>query len=517
MLTTLIILPLAAALFLLAAPVRNARLARAVAAGTMSLETLLATVCLNGALAAGGGLAFETRRAWLPDLGIGWHLGVGRLGGLLVFLTALVGFSAALVARPTERARFHHALGLVIVGGMVGAFVAQDLFFFYVFHEFALIPTFLLIWIWGGARRREAAMKITLYLLAGSLVLLVGLLALVLASGAGTFDLPELRAHLAAHPISNDLQALIFLLLLIGFGTLVSLVPLHTWAPIGYAEAPPLAAMLHAGAGKKFGLYGLAVVAFPLLPSGAAVWKGTLAWLAAAQILYAGYIAMRQDDLRRMLAWASVSHMGFGFLALAAGTPTAMEGFALFLFAHGVAAAAGFALAGFCRDALGVCSLARMGGLAQRAPFAAAAFTMVALAGFGVPGFANFPAELMIFAGGLGPWPAPTILALWGTVIGAVYFLRAVQRGFLGPLAPALAQAADLDRGRRVAVGLLLAASLAAGFLPRGFLGRDASISTLASGLGGVRSAAPAVVMQGGPEARLVSAGRPNVQDPVSR
>lgn len=471
MLTTLILLPFAAALFLLVAPVRNPRLARVVAGGALGIELLLALAVVDGALSVGGRLAFETQAPWLTDLGISWHLGAGRLGALLVLLTALVGYAGALVARPVEHARFHHALGLILVGGMTGAFLAQDLFFLYVFHEFALIPTFLLIWIWGGDRRREAAMKITLYLLAGSLVLLVGLLALVLASGASTFDLPALRAHLAQHPLPPEFQSLVFLLLFVGFGTLVSAVPLHTWAPIGYAEAPPLAAMLHAGVVKKFGLYGLALIAFPLLPAGAAAWRGALAGLAAVQILYAGYIALRQDDLRRMLAWASVSHMGFGFLALAAGTAAAMEGFVLFLFAHGLTAAAGFALAGHCRQTLGTASLSEMGGLARRMPFAAAAFTMVALAGFGVPGFANFPAELLIFAGSLGTWPWPTALAAWGVVISAVYFLRAVRQGFLGPLPPALAQAPDLDRMRRLAVGLLLGVSLVAGFFPRAVLG----------------------------------------------
>jgi NADH-quinone oxidoreductase subunit M len=483
MLTTLIFLPLAAAVFLAAVPIRAPRLARAVATFALGIEVLLALACLRGALAAGGQLAFEVWRPWLPDLGIGWHLGAGRLGALLALLTSLVGFSAALVARPAGQARFHHALGLVIVGGMVGAFLSQDLFFIYVFHEFALIPTFVLIWLWGGGRRREAATKITLYLLAGSLVLLVGLLALVLASGAGTFDLPTLRARLAASPLPADLQAWVFLLLFLGFGTLVSVVPFHTWAPIGYAEAPPLAAMLHAGAVKKFGLYGLAAIACPLLPDGFQAWRSWVAWIAAAQVLYAGYLALRQDDLRRMLAWASVSHMGFGFLALAAWTPAAMEGFALFLFAHGLAAAAGFALAGWCCAALGTPALSQMGGLAQRMPFAAAAFTMVALAGFGVPGFANFPAELMIFAGSLRAWPLPTALAIWGTVIGAVYFLRAVRRGFLGPLPPALGAAVDLDRPRRLAVGLLLAFSLAAGFLPRAFLGGPRGAAPVAPSL----------------------------------
>lgn len=472
MLTILILLPLTAAIFLLIAPMRSARLARVVAGGVMGIETLLALAVAHGALAAEGGLAFEARTSWLADLGIAWHLGAGRLGALLVVLTALVGFAGVLVARPAEHARFHHALGLIIAGGMAGAFLAQDLFFLYVFHEFALIPTFILIWIWGGDRRREAATKITLYLLAGSLVLLVGLLALVLASGAQTFDLPALRAHLTEHPLPPELQSLIFFLLLVGFGTLVSAVPLHTWAPIGYAEAPPLAAMLHAGAVKKFGLYGLALIAFPLLPAGAADWRGLLAWLAAAQLLYAGYLALRQDDLRRMLAWASVSHMGFGFLALAAGTAAAMEGFTLFLFAHGLAAAAGFALAGFCRQTLGTSSLSAMGGLARKMPFVATAFTMVALAGFGVPGFANFPAELMILAGSLGAWPWPTVLVLWGVVISAVYFLRAVRQGFLGPLAPAMMQATDLDWMRRLAIALLLGVSLAAGFFPRAVLGR---------------------------------------------
>ncbi len=471
MLCTLIWLPISVAILLLLAAPRDGRLARMVALLPMMVVLILSFVVLQHT-PADSGYAWEIRYPWFPDLGISYHLGVNRLSAILILLTALVGVAAIAVSNVTRHAAAFYALGLIIVGGMIGAFASLDLFFLYIFHEFGLIPTFILIGIWGGQGRSHAAMKITLYLGLGSLILLVGFIALYLSAQIQSFDLVDLKAKLASNPINPDLQQGIFSLLLLGFGILVSLVPFHTWAPSGYGEAPSMASMLHAGVIKKFGLYGLVAVAAPLLPEGFEFWKPWIVTLAIGNLIYAGYVALKQSDLRYMLAYASISHMGYAFLALAAGTPIAMQGFTLFLFAHGLAAATGFAVVGCCRDLTGTSQISELGGLARRIPFAATVFTLAALAASGLPGFANFPAELMIFLGSFHVYPQATILGLWTVFISAIYFLRAIRNTFLGPLSSAHEQVVDVDWGRRWALILLLGALLFTGFMPQSILGR---------------------------------------------
>jgi len=474
-LSLIIWMPIATALLLFLAPVNNARLARWVALIPMLVVLLLAGHVFSRL--GGGALmdwdpAFSVACLWVGDLGIGYHLAVSRLSAMLILLTALAGTAAIAVSSVEKNARHFYALGLLMVGGMAGAFASVDLFFFYIFHEFALIPTFLLVGIWGGEHRRRAAMKITLYLGLASLVLLVGLIALYLATGGKTFNLVEMKQLIASGAGPDpDAQILIFGLLFLGFGTLVAVVPFHTWAPMGYGEAPALAAMLHAGVIKKFGLYGLMVVAAPLLPEGFQYWTPVIIGLGAANLVYGGYVAMQQKDLRYMLAYASVSHMGYAFLALASGTAIATQGFVLFLFAHGLTAALGFGVAGWLREQTGTSVMAEMGGLAKRMPFLAAIFTMTALAGFGLPGFASFPAELMIFFGSFEKFPWATVLAVWTTVISAIYLLRAVRSLFLGPLPERWMKVADAGGRIRMALILLMAALLMAGFWPRSILG----------------------------------------------
>ncbi len=478
MLSFIIWLPIAFALLLALLPVREPRLARLLALLPMLGMLAVALRVFAGAPASGAEYAFTERIPWVTGLGISYHLGVNRLGALLILLTSLVGTAAVLVSKVERGARFFYALGLVVVGGMAGAFASLDLFFLYIFHEFGLIPTFILIGVWGAERRRPAAMKITLYLMLGSMVLLLGLIALVFAAGGGSFDLVTLKGQLQATPLSVDQQVRIFGLLFVGFAILISAVPFHTWAPIGYGEAPPLAAMLHAGVIKKFGFFGLMVVAVPLLPEGFQQWRPWIAGVGVANLIYAGYVALRQRDLRYMLAYASVSHMGFGFLALAAGTPLAMQGLALFLFAHGLAAAVGFGAAGFCREQAGTTEMVEMGGLARRMPVAAAIFTMAAFAGCGLPGFANFPSELLIFLGSFRTFPWPTVLALWATVVSAVYLLRAVRAVFLGTEASCAVGVRDMGWRHRAGLGLLLAVLLTAGFWPRGFMPSAPTVSS---------------------------------------
>src|ERR1035437_7562741 len=254
------------------------------------------------------GYAFLTRYlTGLDSLGISPHLGLNGISLPLFVLAGLVGFAAGLYALQSgaERLKIYLMLLLVMQGGLMGVFASVDVFFLYFFHELALIPTFIMVGIWGGRDRNYAAMKLTIYRPAGAMSSLLGLIALYAKSGANTFDLIALHEYLLRHPLGEILQNHIAGLLLVGLGVLVSLWPMHTWAPLGYGAAPSSAAMLHAGVLKKFGLYTLIQVGLPLLPSGLAHWAHPLAWLAVVgNILVVGLITIAQRDLKQMLGYS---------------------------------------------------------------------------------------------------------------------------------------------------------------------------------------------------------------------
>src|SRR3954463_8284868 len=283
-----------------------------------------------GDAAKSDGYAYLTRYSTgLDGLGIGLKLGLNGISLPLFVLAGVVGFAAGLYAiqSKAERLKIYLMLLLIMQGGLMGVFASVDVFFLYFFHELALIPTFIMVGVWGGRDRNYAAMKMTIYLTIGAMISLVGLIALYVKSGANTFDLIALKAHLAAHPIADTVQNNIFGLLMFGFGVLVSLWPLHTWAPLGYGAAPSSNAMLHAGVLKKFGLYGLIQVGMPLLPSGSAHWAQPLAWLAVAgNVVVVGLITIAQRDLKQMIGYSSVMHMGYAFLGIAAGGPVGPGG-----------------------------------------------------------------------------------------------------------------------------------------------------------------------------------------------
>ncbi|MFZ3375693.1 MAG: NADH-quinone oxidoreductase subunit M, partial [Chthoniobacterales bacterium] len=368
-----------------------------------------------------------------------------------------------------------------ISGGAIGAFASLDLFFFYTFHELALIPTFLLIGIWGSGNRSAAAWKITIYLALGSFVLLIGLILLYqsVPVASRSFDIRTLQAAAVSGQIGPEAQRHIYLLLLIGFGVLVSLFPFHTWAPEAYASAPAPAAMLHAGVLKKFGLYGLLRLAIPLLPDGARHWTGLLTLLLLGNIIYIGLVTIAQKRLDWMLGYSSVMHMGYIFLGIASGNILGTTGAAALIFAHGLSIALLFGLAGEIRKRTGTLVFDELGGLAKVMPFAGLAFGLAAFAAVGLPGFANFAAEIMIFFGAFrNGWEMErfhifqiaTVLGLWGVVISAVYMLRAYRKAFMGTLGERWSNLVDLRRSLRVPVTLLVGALLWFGFFPQSFV-----------------------------------------------
>ncbi|MBA3651730.1 MAG: NADH-quinone oxidoreductase subunit M [Chthoniobacterales bacterium] len=409
-------------------------------------------------------------------------LGADGLSLVMLFLAALVLLCAVWFTPPVEKSEgLFYACLLFIAGGAIGAFASLDLFFFYAFHELALIPTFLLIGIWGSGNRYAAAWKITIYLGLGSFVLLLGLILLYRSVPADlrSFDLRVLQEVAANGGILPRAQNQIFFLLLVGFGVLISLFPFHTWAPEAYASAPAPAAMLHAGVLKKFGLYGLLRVALPLLPEGAQHWRTLLIVLLLGNIIYIGLVTIAQKRLDWMLGYSSVMHMGYIFLGIASANVIGLNGAALLMFAHGISIALLFALAGEIRRRTGTLVLSDLGGLGKMMPFAGFAFGVATFASIGLPGFANFAAEVMIFFGafrvgaewqGFHLFQVATVLALWGVVISAVYMLRAYRAIFMGLPNDRLIALPDLAHTLRLPVVLLIAATMIVGFFPNTLL-----------------------------------------------
>jgi NADH-quinone oxidoreductase subunit M len=405
---------------------------------------------------------------------------VDGLSLLMLLLTAIVGFAAIWVAPHQDKLErspsLYYACLLFIIAGATGAFASLDLFFFYAFHELALIPTFLLIGIWGSGDRITAAWKITIYLALGSFLLLIGLLALYFSIHADvrTFSIPALQSLAAAGGIPQT--PWIYLTILIGFGVLISLFPFHTWAPQAYASAPAPAAMLHAGVLKKFGLYGLLRVALPLMPQAAQHWTNLLLILLVGNILYVGLVTIAQKRLDSMLGYSSVMHMGYIFLGIAAFNPVGLTGAALLMFAHGLSIAILFAITGFVRERTGSLEFTKLGGLAKPMPFLGFTFGLAAFASVGLPGFANFPSEMSVFFGtfahageglAFSNFQVAGIAALWGLVISAVYVLRGYRAAFMGETGKRWVSLTDLSACARPAIILLLAATMIAGFRPQ--------------------------------------------------
>jgi NADH-quinone oxidoreductase subunit M len=471
----IVLFPIAAALAILlgASPRRTALWT----AGFTLAATLLAYL---GFEAGQRGFQMVTSYPVSSEWNINFTLGIDGLSLMMLLLTALVTFAAVwFTGEIVQHKHAFYACLLFIAAGALGAFASLDLFFFYAFHELALIPTFLLIGIWGTGNRQAAAWKITIYLATGSFILLLGLIMLYrsMPEAARSFDFRVLQRSAAFIPA--DAQGNIFLVLLIGFGILVSLFPFHTWAPEAYASAPAPAAMLHAGVLKKFGLYGLLRLALPLLPEGAQQWNTLLIVLLLGNIIYVGLVTIAQKRLDWMLGYSSVMHMGYIFLGIASGTLLGTSGAAVLIFAHGISIALLFAISGEIRQRTGTLVLDELGGLGKIMPRAGLAFGLAAFASIGLPCFSNFTGEVMVLFGAFrnganperfGIYQIATVLGLWGVVISAVYMLRAYRSVFMGPVRESLRSVTDLRRSLRVPIGLLVAMTIWFGFFPQSFI-----------------------------------------------
>jgi len=476
-LSYIVFLPIFTALcILLGAPARKSALCTA---GLNFFFTLL------GFFAYGrdeGGYQLNAVMALIPAWGLSLNFAADGLSLVMLLLTTTVTLAAVWVTPAIEkRAGLFYACIMLISAGAAGAFVSQDLFFFYAFHELALIPTFLMIGIWGSGERQKAAWQITIYLAVGSIVLLIGLIKLYLAfpPELRTFDIETLIAN--RDVLSAATQGGIYIWLLIGFGILISLFPFHTWAPTAYASAPTPVTMLHAGVLKKFGLYGLIRVALPLLPEGAKHWANLLLVLLVCNIIYIGLVTIAQKKVDLMLGYSSVMHMGYVFLGIAAGNVMGITGASMLMLAHGLSIAVLFAMSGEVRRLYGTLEFSKLGGIAKKHAFLGYAFGIAAFASIGLPGFANFSSELMVFFGAFSqgairystsftPIQIATVFALWGVVISAVYMLRMYHLVFMGEPDSATTSSIQPSCTLRLPVIFLILALVVGGFFPQLFI-----------------------------------------------
>ena len=405
------------------------------------------------------------------------NLSLGLYDGMsviMLILSVLVTLAAVYSGKcPEGREKLWFSSTLLIAAGAIGAFLATDVFFFYAFHELALIPTFLMIGMLGRGDRKAAAWKITIYLATGSIILLAGLL---LAMGhLDSFAFSDLKAIPAEH------QNTVALLLIIGFGTLVSLFPLHSWAAPAYACAPAPVSMLHAGVLKKFGLYGILRIGMEVAPEGMAHWLPWICVLLLGNIIWVGLVTLNQKRLDLMLGNSSVMHMGYIFLAIAAlaangDNEIAKPAAILLMFAHGISIALLFSLSAMLEEKTGTLEIAQLGGLAKKAPAFAFLFGLAGMASIGLPGLANFAGEVMVFFAGFADWSPKdglgwvqitTIIALWGVVLSAVYMLRAFRNIFQGPLVKKTSDACDICSCDVIPAYLLSAVLLIVGIYPQ--------------------------------------------------
>jgi NADH-quinone oxidoreductase subunit M len=425
------------------------------------------------------GYQFVTQGAWtswVPSLNINLRFGVDGISMTLLLLVGIVSFAGAIVSHEIHhREKEYYILFLALTSGISGTFCTTDLFFFYFFYELAVIPMYLLIGIFGslpagkhGRTKEYATMKLTLYLTAGAVLALIGLLV-VYYTGGRTMDIPTLQQQLV---MTGATQKWVFALLLFGFGFLASLFPFHTWSPLGYAAAPTAASMMHAGVLKKLGAYGIIRLALPLLPDGAAYWMNLLAILCIFNILYAGLAALTQKDWKFVIGYSSVSHMGYIMLGIATLNVIGVSGAVLLMFAHGVMAALTFSLIGFFYHQTHNRDVTAMSGLARKIPFIGVCMVMAAMASSGLPGFANFASEIMVFIGawhqGSLVFRVATICAVWGIVVTASYLLWAVRTSFFGPFDKKWDMLHDATTVRqKFPYAMLIAVLLVVGFCPR--------------------------------------------------
>jgi NADH-quinone oxidoreductase subunit M len=440
-LTLMVFIPLLGAVLILCLPGGAHALIRATAVAATVPPLVLAGWLLAHFDPNAAGMQFVQRGAWIPAYHIEYFVGVDGISITMVILTALLCFLCMFASFGIDKAlKGYFALFLLLETGMMGTFVALDFFLFFVFWELMLLPMYFLIGIWGGPRREYAAIKFFLYTLLGSVLMLVTILYLYFASDPHSFDLTRLGS-LVANTIPPDVQLILWVALFIGFAIKIPAFPFHTWLPDAHVEAPTAISVILAGVLLKMGTYGILRINYGILPAAtlAPFWRGQSVafWLLAAlgtwNIIYGAVCAMAQTDLKKLVAYSSISHMGYVMLGMAAFTPQGINGAVLQMFNHGTITAMLFLLVGVIYDRAHHRQIDGFGGLASMLPVYTGVTGFAFFAAMGLPGLSAFISEVLVLLGAWQQYPALTVVAASAVVLTAGYLLWALQRMYLGP------------------------------------------------------------------------------------
>lgn len=465
-LSVIIFIPILTGMLLLLIPGERKTEIRVTALAAAFLAMMLSTWVYFSYDKAAGGYQFIEKYDWLPSLGISYHVGVDGMSAPLVLLTGIVMFTGVLISWGIDdRPREFFAFLFILASGVFGVFASLDLFGLFFFYEIAVFPMYLLISIWGWKVTREyAAMKLTLYLFVGSVISLVGALAMYFAADLNTFNMLEL----AQAGFSPQFQRFWFPFVFFGFAVLGGIFPFHNWSPDGHVAAPTAVSMFHAGVLMKLGAFAALRVGIMLLPEGARFHLPWIILLTLVNVVYGAFIAMVQTDFKYVIGFSSVSHMGLVLMGFATLNREGFIGAGVQMFSHGIMTALFFAVVGMVYDQAHTREIPKLGGFSRVMPLVAAAFIIGGLVSMGMPGFSGFIAEFPIFMGlwRYQPWIA--IVASISIVVTASYILRVVGRVFFGQMPEEfVGHVTDVTILDKVALILLSAILITIGVYPK--------------------------------------------------
>ena len=478
-------LPVLGMVALLLAPQGSDRAVRTFTLAVMLLQLALTAWLYQRFDPAVPGLQFETRVPWIADWGVHYHVGLDGVNVLLVALTAFLGplVVAGAFAAIQKSVKLFYGMVFFIQFAMLGTFVAQDLFLFYVFWEAMLIPMFLIIGIWGGERRIYATVKFVLYTAFGSILMLAAVIYLVYSQAQATGVVSFAFTDLGSHPLSLEAQSWMLAAFALSFAIKVPMVPLHTWLPDAHVEAPTAGSVILAGVLLKMGTYGFMKLGFPLFPDATRAFTPALMTLSVGSIVYGACLALVQPDIKKVIAYSSISHLGYVMLGLASLDLIGIQGAILQMVSHGLVAGGLFLMVGMIYERTHSRNVADYGGLAKMLPVFSVFFTLLTLASIGLPTTSGFAGEFMALLGAFNAgWTAHVagnslpltlaVIAVSGVVLGALYMLWLAQRILFGEARAPHAPLTDLNARETTILVALVVAIFAIGLFPSGPLAK---------------------------------------------